>query len=35
VTVVIATHDLHLVDAMGLRRIALADGQLAEGTATA
>jgi cell division transport system ATP-binding protein len=29
VTVVIATHDLHLIDAVGGRRIAVADGQLA------
>ena len=29
VTVVIATHDVHLIDAVGARRIALADGQLA------
>jgi cell division transport system ATP-binding protein len=29
VTVVIATHDLHLIDAVGARRIALADGNLA------
>jgi len=29
VTVVIATHDLHLIDAVGARRIRLADGQLA------
>lgn len=29
VTVVIATHDIHLIDAVGARRIALADGQLA------
>jgi cell division transport system ATP-binding protein len=29
VTVVIATHDLHLIDAVGARRIALADGKLA------
>jgi cell division transport system ATP-binding protein len=29
VTVVVATHDVHLIDAVGARRIALADGQLA------
>jgi len=29
VTVVIATHDLHLIDAVGARRVSLADGQLA------
>jgi cell division transport system ATP-binding protein len=29
VTVVVATHDLHLVDALQMRRIALADGKLA------
>ena len=29
VTVVIATHDVHLIDAVGARRIALVDGQLA------
>jgi cell division transport system ATP-binding protein len=29
VTVVIATHDLHLIDAVGARRIAVADGRLA------
>ncbi len=29
VTVVIATHDVHLIEAVGARRIALTDGQLA------
>ena len=29
VTVVVATHDVHLIDAVGARRIALAAGQLA------
>ena len=29
VTVVVATHDLPLIDTVGARRIALADGQLA------
>ena len=29
VTVVIATHDVHLIDAVGARRIALADGTIA------
>ena len=30
VTVVIASHDVHLIDHFGVRRIALADGRLAE-----
>jgi cell division transport system ATP-binding protein len=29
VTVVVATHDLHLIEAVGARRVSLADGQLA------
>jgi cell division transport system ATP-binding protein len=35
VTVVVATHDLHLVDALQMRRIALADGKLAAAGAAA
>jgi cell division transport system ATP-binding protein len=30
VTVVIATHDLHLIDRVGARRIALSEGKLAD-----
>jgi ABC-type ATPase involved in cell division len=29
VTVVIATHDVHLIDQIGARRIVLGDGRLA------
>jgi cell division transport system ATP-binding protein len=31
VTVVVATHDLHIVDRLGSRQIALAEGKLAQG----
>jgi len=35
VTVVIATHDVHLIDQFGARRIVLGDGRLAEQTSAA
>jgi cell division transport system ATP-binding protein len=34
VTVVIATHDLHLIDRLGARRIVLGDGRIAAGAPT-
>jgi cell division transport system ATP-binding protein len=32
VTVMVATHDVHLIEQMGVRRIALRDGRIADGT---
>jgi cell division transport system ATP-binding protein len=32
VTVMVATHDVHLIEQMGVRRIALRDGRVADGT---
>jgi cell division transport system ATP-binding protein len=31
VTVMVATHDVHLIEQMGVRRIALRDGRVADG----